>query len=236
MDSLLGNRAATALSNRQDNRANSFVHTHTGDKLTAPYFEVGSTVRIVSLRSTIFRVTFAPAMCIRSIPHCSIFCFICAKQPNASQVISGYRSPATNALLRQHSEGVAQHSLHLEGRAIDVRLGGHATKELAMAARSLSRGGVGFTRHRISSTLTRGVSGFGKGVAPRVGAAVRDLTAARSFRDARHSRRAHLFPIRACRAARWSSPEVRDRGAIAPTLQPDAEDKDNADLQCAAHG
>ena len=58
-------------------------------------------------------------------------------------VISGYRSPMTNALLRQHSEGVAQHSLHLEGRAIDVRLGGRSTKELAELARSLGRGGVG---------------------------------------------------------------------------------------------
>jgi uncharacterized protein YcbK (DUF882 family) len=46
--------------------------------------------------------------------------------------------------LRRISEGVAQHSLHLEGRAIDVRLAGRPTEELARLARRLGRGGVGF--------------------------------------------------------------------------------------------
>ncbi len=61
-------------------------------------------------------------------------------------VISGYRSPQTNEQLREHSEGVARHSLHLEGRAIDVRLAGVDCTELAARARSMSRGGVGYYR------------------------------------------------------------------------------------------
>jgi uncharacterized protein YcbK (DUF882 family) len=61
-------------------------------------------------------------------------------------VISGYRSPQTNALLRERSSGVARHSLHLQGRAIDVRLAGVDCAELADRALGLSRGGVGYYR------------------------------------------------------------------------------------------
>jgi uncharacterized protein YcbK (DUF882 family) len=61
-------------------------------------------------------------------------------------VISGYRSPQTNEQLREHSNGVARHSLHLEGRAIDVRLARVNCDQLAECARSLARGGVGYYR------------------------------------------------------------------------------------------
>lgn len=61
------------------------------------------------------------------------------------EVISGYRCPATNANLRQtRSGGVAKHSLHMEGRAIDVRLPGVPLADLHQAALSLRAGGVGF--------------------------------------------------------------------------------------------
>ncbi len=61
------------------------------------------------------------------------------------EVISGYRSPATNAFLQEHgSGGVATHSLHLEGRAIDVRLTDTSLADLHDAALSLRAGGVGF--------------------------------------------------------------------------------------------
>jgi len=61
-------------------------------------------------------------------------------------VISGYRSPQTNERLRARSDGVARHSLHLEGRAIDVRLAGVDCAELAARAREMTRGGVGYYR------------------------------------------------------------------------------------------
>jgi uncharacterized protein YcbK (DUF882 family) len=60
------------------------------------------------------------------------------------QVISGYRSPATNAMLRGHSEGVAAHSLHMDGMAIDIRLADVALPRLRQAALDVGRGGVGF--------------------------------------------------------------------------------------------
>jgi uncharacterized protein YcbK (DUF882 family) len=59
-------------------------------------------------------------------------------------VISGYRSPRTNAMLRGRSEGVARHSLHMDGKAIDVRLPDVPLRQLRDAAVALGRGGVGY--------------------------------------------------------------------------------------------
>ncbi|WP_201353207.1 YcbK family protein [Hydrogenimonas urashimensis] len=59
-------------------------------------------------------------------------------------VISGYRSPKTNAMLRRDSKGVAKHSLHMEGRAIDINLPGIDLAHLRRAARLMGRGGVGY--------------------------------------------------------------------------------------------
>ena len=61
-------------------------------------------------------------------------------------VISAYRSPATNARLRKASSGVAKNSLHLHGQAIDVRFPDLSTRRLRDAAVSLGRGGVGYYR------------------------------------------------------------------------------------------
>ena len=60
------------------------------------------------------------------------------------EVISGYRSPATNAMLNERSSGVARRSLHMDGRAIDVRLQGYSTAKLRDVALALQRGGVGY--------------------------------------------------------------------------------------------
>jgi uncharacterized protein YcbK (DUF882 family) len=61
-------------------------------------------------------------------------------------VISGYRSPETNQKLHERSSGVAQHSLHMQGRAIDVRMAGIDCADLADRAENLRRGGVGYYR------------------------------------------------------------------------------------------
>lgn len=61
------------------------------------------------------------------------------------EIISGFRSPATNAMLkRTRGGGVATHSLHMEGRAIDVRLTGVDSARLRDAALDLGLGGVGY--------------------------------------------------------------------------------------------
>jgi uncharacterized protein YcbK (DUF882 family) len=61
-------------------------------------------------------------------------------------VISGYRSPDTNAMLHERSSGVASRSLHMEGRAIDVRLAHVDCADLAAQALEMKRGGVGYYR------------------------------------------------------------------------------------------
>ena len=59
-------------------------------------------------------------------------------------VISGYRSPATNAMLHERSAGVAVHSLHMQGMAIDIRLADRALPDLHRMAVAMRGGGVGF--------------------------------------------------------------------------------------------
>lgn len=59
-------------------------------------------------------------------------------------IVSGYRAPATNAGLRHTSDGVAEHSLHMQGRAIDIRIPGVSHRHLHQAALAMGNGGVGY--------------------------------------------------------------------------------------------
>jgi uncharacterized protein YcbK (DUF882 family) len=63
------------------------------------------------------------------------------------EVISGYRSPGTNALLRTKSKRVAKKSYHMKGQAIDIRLSDLRTKDLRDVALDLRTGGVGYYRN-----------------------------------------------------------------------------------------
>ena len=65
-----------------------------------------------------------------------------AKEP--IQVVCGYRSPETNAMLRHRSRGVAQYSQHTVGRAMDFFIPGVPLEQLRIAGLRLQRGGVGF--------------------------------------------------------------------------------------------
>ncbi|WGW02635.1 YcbK family protein [Tropicibacter oceani] len=58
-------------------------------------------------------------------------------------LISGYRSPATNAMLRSRSSGVAKNSRHLRGQAADLRLSSRSVHQMAKAAQACHGGGVG---------------------------------------------------------------------------------------------
>jgi uncharacterized protein YcbK (DUF882 family) len=60
------------------------------------------------------------------------------------EIISGYRSPATNAKLRSSSTGVAKRSLHMQGQALDIRLRGVDSAKVRDAALALRAGGVGY--------------------------------------------------------------------------------------------
>jgi len=60
------------------------------------------------------------------------------------EIFSAYRSPKTNAMLRQTSRRVAKRSLHMSGKAIDIRLCGCSNRKVRESAIALSRGGVGY--------------------------------------------------------------------------------------------
>ena len=128
-------------------RALAFSHTHTGGRLDLVYADAGEYVpdalRAIDTFLKDFRTgdvhPIDPNLLDTLSQLADIF-----DRPGEFQVISGYRSPKTNAQLRNKSTGVAKKSYHMQGRAIDVRLTGARTAELAKAARSLKAGGVGF--------------------------------------------------------------------------------------------
>jgi uncharacterized protein YcbK (DUF882 family) len=62
----------------------------------------------------------------------------------AFQVVCGYRSPQTNAILASEGGGVARNSLHVEGKAIDIRVADRSPRQMRDCAKSLRLGGVGY--------------------------------------------------------------------------------------------
>lgn len=62
-------------------------------------------------------------------------------------ILSGYRSPETNARMHRHHRGVATKSLHMSGKAVDIRIEGVKTRSIRDAALTLAQGGVGYYPH-----------------------------------------------------------------------------------------
>jgi uncharacterized protein YcbK (DUF882 family) len=128
-------------------RSLSFVHTHTGEQLSSVYFEDGEyraaeLGRINQLLRD-FRTGDVHPIDTEVLDILADL-RVLADRDEPYEVISGYRSPQTNATLRRHSSGVAEHSLHLQGRAIDLRLPGVPTERLRELALAMGRGGVGY--------------------------------------------------------------------------------------------
>lgn len=66
-------------------------------------------------------------------------------RPDAEiDIVCGYRTPWSNDFLRRTTQGVASHSLHMQGEAIDIRMPGVSTAKLRNVALTLHRGGVGY--------------------------------------------------------------------------------------------
>jgi uncharacterized protein YcbK (DUF882 family) len=59
-------------------------------------------------------------------------------------IVSGYRSPKTNAMLRRKSRAVAKNSLHMQGKAVDIRIPDYDTKRLRNICMKMQTGGVGY--------------------------------------------------------------------------------------------
>lgn len=137
------------LAGPKDERLLSFLHTHTHERLTAPYFADGAYLPEGLARLSGFLRDHRTGDEHAIDP--SLFDILndlrlATGTSSPFQVISGYRSPRTNAMLRGHGRGVARGSLHVEGRAIDVRLADVRSSVLRDAAIELERGGVGYYR------------------------------------------------------------------------------------------
>jgi uncharacterized protein YcbK (DUF882 family) len=125
----------------------SFYHTHTGETLSVVYYRNGEYVPKALVEVNDYLKDFRNGEMHRIDPALLDVLFEIKKKTGTRapfEVISAYRSPETNALLRSKSNGVAQHSMHLVGQAIDVRLGDVKLDRLRQVALSLQKGGVGF--------------------------------------------------------------------------------------------
>jgi uncharacterized protein YcbK (DUF882 family) len=130
-----------------DRRAVSLVHTHTLETLSTTYFQDGNYLPPSLERINHFLRDFRTNEVHSIDPALLDILFelrATAHHEGPFEVISAYRSPQTNAALRSRSTAVAEHSLHMQGRAIDVRLRGFPTVKLRDLAIMLHRGGVGF--------------------------------------------------------------------------------------------
>lgn len=125
----------------------SFHHTHTGERLHVNYScDEGCTSLTLDKFNNFLR-DFRTGD-IHPIDPDLLDILYAIREKTGSrgviEIISGYRSPQTNKMLRSASSGVAKKSLHMKGKALDIRLTGLDTARLRDAAISLRRGGVGY--------------------------------------------------------------------------------------------
>ncbi|HQQ63383.1 MAG TPA: YcbK family protein [Pseudomonadales bacterium] len=128
-------------------RALSFIHTHTGERLSLAY-KAGSSY----IPQSIAKISYLMRDFYNGQVHqidTGLLDVLWQLQTNLKshqpfEIISAYRSPATNNMLRKHSTGVAKDSMHLRGQAIDIRLPGVPLAHVRDAALDLKKGGVGY--------------------------------------------------------------------------------------------
>ena len=130
-----------------ETRTLSFVHLHTGERLDVTYWADGAYVQdeltAVDQLLRDFRSGDVKPIDLRLLDR--LHGLRRAMRSSAPfEVISGYRSPATNAALRRKSRAVAKNSYHMRGMAIDVRLPGRGVTQLRLAALRQRAGGVGY--------------------------------------------------------------------------------------------
>jgi uncharacterized protein YcbK (DUF882 family) len=144
---VLAPRRVLAGSTGRGERVLSFVHTHTGERLSLPYWADGAYLPQSLSQVEVFLRDFRSGEQHTIDPELldQLHALRLATGTSAPfQVISGYRSPTTNAALRVAGGGQARHSLHMQGRAIDIRLADVRSSVLQGAALELALGGVGY--------------------------------------------------------------------------------------------
>jgi uncharacterized protein YcbK (DUF882 family) len=128
-------------------RVLSLYNLHTAEKLEAVYWENGAYVPdAVEALNHVLRDYRTGDVAPMHVGLFDLLGELSAKTGSrqAFQVVSGYRSPATNARLAERSGEVARRSLHMDGKAMDIYLEDVALDRLRAAALDLGRGGVGY--------------------------------------------------------------------------------------------
>ncbi len=132
-----------------ETRSLSFFHTHTDAEIDICYWRDGTYVETSLSRLDGFLSDFRTGEATRIDPALFDLLHEIARETGTRepfQVISCYRCPKTNAALRSKSSAVAEKSLHMEGRAIDIRLADVSSTVLRDTAIRLGKGGVGYYR------------------------------------------------------------------------------------------
>ena len=146
---MFGGVASPALANLApaNVRRLSFDNLHTGERVKADYWVDGNYVpdalHAINKNLRDFRTGDVHAIEPKLLDLLSILRSKLETEADL-QVISGYRSPKTNAMLHELSDGVAATSLHMQGMAIDIRIGGRQLAKVRDAALALAVGGVGY--------------------------------------------------------------------------------------------
>lgn len=125
----------------------ALVNLHTGERVTATYWSDGALVpeELARINAVMrdHRNDKVAAIDPRLIDDLRRLREAVGGQ-DSFELISGYRSPESNAALAARVEGVAENSFHVRGQAADIRLPGVDLLHLRRAARSLNAGGVGY--------------------------------------------------------------------------------------------
>jgi len=138
---------SSAETQTRDERTLSFYHTHTRQSLTTTFVVDGKFISTALTEINLFLADFRTGDTVEMDADLLNLIYDVRDSLGSDdvyEIISAYRSPATNDMLRQNSSGVARNSQHLLGKAIDVRLRGVDTADLRDAALALKRGGVGY--------------------------------------------------------------------------------------------
>ncbi len=142
-----GLRLPKAFALEGQKRILSLYNTHTGEALSTVYWESGeylkpslSTINQIMRDHRTNEVT-SMDLSLLDLLH-AIHLKMGTQEP--FHIISGYRSPRTNAFLCEQNQGVVKNSLHLCGKAADIRLPGYELSHLRQVAMNLREGGVGY--------------------------------------------------------------------------------------------
>jgi len=212
---------AFAAIGRMPERAVSFRNRHTQESLNTVYWSGdrydAEALRRISHLMRDFRTGEVWPIDVRLID----ILFVIQRRLDSFQpieIVSGYRSPETNAMLAETGAGVARNSFHMSGMAVDIRMPGYGTAGIASIAQNLAVGGVGyyprsdFVHLDVGSVRYWGAEPYAE---PRSGRRRRETYSASRDDDAPSSKRGRWIRLRSETKAAKGGAKVATKGKTA---------------------